>query len=68
MEPLIILDGVVTGRFDIAHISKMAIKNTLLFAYAPRQKNVVNIFKINKLDKTLVFNNGQDMNCLELGF
>lgn len=67
-EPLIILDGVITGRFDIAHISKIAIKNTLLFADAPEQKNVVNIVKINEVDKTLVFNNEQDMNYLEIGY
>lgn len=67
-EPLIILDGVATGRFDVTKILKMSIKNTLLFAYIPEQKNVVNIVKINEVDRTLVFNNEQDMDYLNVGF
>lgn len=65
-EPIVVMEGIVTGQFKVAQISEMSIKNTLLFDFAFEQKNIVNISKIKGEDKTLVFDNEKDMNYLNV--
>ncbi|MBO9699061.1 MAG: hypothetical protein J7604_02565 [Sporocytophaga sp.] len=67
-EPIVIIEGWVTGQFKVAQISEMSVKNTLLFDFAAEQKNIVNISKIKEEDKSLVFYNGTDMNYLNVKF
>jgi len=65
-EPILIMEGLVTGQFKVGQISEMSIKNTLLFDFAAEQKNIVNISKIKDEDKSLIFYNGTDMNYLNV--
>lgn len=66
--PVIIMEGVVTGNYKASQISTMAVKNTLLFAYSPEQKNIVNILNIKNSDQTLIFNNEEDLNFKNVDF
>lgn len=63
---VIVVRGVIKGKFQSSNISKMSVKNTLLFVCAPEQKNIVNIQKIKPENKVLVFNSDQDFGYLDV--
>ena len=67
-EPIVIIEGLVTGQFKVGQISEMSIRNTLLFDFSAEQKNIVNISEIKEEDQSLVFYNEKDMNYLNVKF
>ena len=67
-NPIVVMKGVLESSVKASDISKMEVKNTLLFAYAPEQKNIVNILKIKKVDSVLMFENTKQMSFLPVKF
>lgn len=67
-NPIVVMKGVLESSVKASDISKMAVKNTMLFAYAPEQKNIVNILKIKKVDSVLMFENPKNMTYLPVKF
>jgi hypothetical protein len=67
-NPIVVMKGVLESSVKASAISKMAVKNTMLFAYVYEQKNIVNILKIKKSDSVLMFENTKNMGYLPVKF
>ena len=64
---VIVVRGNIKGKFQNSNISKISVRNTLLFVCAPEQKNIVNV-KSKGQTRVLIFNYDQNLDYLDVEF